>query len=218
MDPHIGERTMSPVDDITLSRYLDGELDYDRAKAITDRIHGEPAMHDKLVGMTTTQALLKSFSRMKSQEDIPVRLIRTLHQKKQKKIFSLGENRALQAAAVFLLFIGSFFLGRNNSTSHGVQASLFPVIPVALEQTINEVLEYQKSGLPQNWVELDNGVSARITPVRSFRGGKGEFYRLFVIDMDKAGSGQHFWGMARRSGKESWQTKGIFTNGTPGSI
>ena len=65
---------MSPVDDITLSRYLDGELDYDRAKAITDRIHGEPAMHDKLVGMTTTQALLKSFSRMKSQEDIPVLL------------------------------------------------------------------------------------------------------------------------------------------------
>lgn len=209
---------MSQVDDTTLSSYLDGELGYDRAKVVTDLIYRDSEVHDKLVGMAATQALLKSLQRRKTQEEIPDKIIKTLRRREKINIFPRGEKRFLQAAAVVLLFIGSFFVGRNSSTNQIFQSSHFPVIPLALERTINEVLEYQKSGSTNDWVEIEKGLSARVTPVRSFRGGKGEFYRMYVVDMDQAGSEQHFWGMAMRSGKESWQTKGVFTNGTPGNI
>jgi hypothetical protein len=209
---------MSQVDDITLSSYLDGELDYDQTKVVTEQIHHDPVVRDRLAGMASIQALLKAYGREKEREEIPDSTIETLRHSKQRKIFPLMEKRVLQAAAVLLLFIGSFLLGRNNSDTRNLQSSNFPVIPAALEQTINEVLENQKSGSPQSWVEIEKNISARVTPVRSFRGGQGEFYRMFVVDMVQAGSEQHIWGMAIRSGKKSWQTKGVFTNGTPGNI
>lgn len=209
---------MSQVDDITLSSYLDGELDYDQTKVVTEQIHHDPVVRDRLAGMASIQALLNAYGREKEREEIPDSTIETLRHSKQRKIFPLMEKRVLQAAAVLLLFIGSFLLGRNNSDTRNLQSSNFPVIPAALEQTINEVLENQKSGSTQSWVKIEKNLSARVTPVRSFRGGQGEFYRMFSVDMVQAGSEQHFWGMAIRSGKKSWQTKGVFTNGTPGNI
>lgn len=209
---------MSQVDDIALSSYLDGELDYNRAKKLTYLIHHDPDVHERLVDMATTQALLKSIGREKAREEIPNSLIQALNRRKQKKVFLPGGKQVLQVAAAVLLFIGSFFLGRNNGSSQYLQSSNFPVIPVSLEQTINNVLEYQKSGSVQTWVEIEKGVTARVTPVRTFRGSQGEFYRMFVVDMELLDSEQQFWGMAMRSGKERWQTKGVFTNGIPGNV
>ena len=80
------------------------------------------------------------------------------------------------------------------------------------------MLEYQKSGSDQNWIHIKGGRSARITPVRSFRSSDGNFYRMYLIDMKNETGTQQFWGMASRLGKENWQTKGVFTNGTPGEI
>lgn len=209
---------MSPVDDITLSCYLDGELDYDRASEITGQIYSDPNIHDKLVGMVTSLSLLKSYGRSESKKEVPLKLIQTLHQRKKGKLRFFSEMRIFQVAAVVLLFIGSFFIGRQNSSEQRYEPSLFPVIPASLEQTINQVLEYQKSGSAQKWVKMTTGVSARITPVRSFRGSGGEFYRMYLIDLDETDVKKQYWAMAVRSGKEHWQTRGFFTNGTPGSI
>ncbi len=209
---------MNPVDDLTLSSYLDGELGYDHAKVVTEQIHCDPAVRDRLAGMAAAQALLKAFGRDRAGEEIPDTTLATLRRSRRRRVFPLGEKRVLQAAAVFLLFIASFLLGRNNGDNRSLQSSNFPVIPAVLERTISEVLEYQKSGSTQDWVKIEKDLSARVTPVRSFRGGQGEFYRMFVVDMVQAGSEQHFWGMALRSGKKTWQTKGVFTNETPGNI
>lgn len=209
---------MSHVDDITLSSYLDGELDYYHAEDVTDRIHYDSATRDRLASLAAAQALLKSFARSRDGEASPERLVGTLRRRKHHRLFSLRDNRFVQAAAVFLLLLGSFLLGRNDNSGAHFQTSAFPVIPASLEQTISTVLEYERSGSTQEWVNIDKDVSARVTPVRSFRGGQGEFYRMFVVDMMRSGSEEHFWGMAKRSGKESWQTRGIFASDKPGNI
>lgn len=209
---------MSPVDDITLSCYLDGELDYDRANEVTSQIHCDPDAREKLVGMVTSLSLLKSYGWTKSKKEVPPKLIQTLHQRKKRKLLFFKEKTIFQVAAVVLLFVGSYFIGRQNSIEQRYESSFFPVIPASLEQTINQALEYQKSGSTQKWVKMTTGVSARITPVRSFRGAEGEFYRMYLIDLDETDEKQQYWAMAVRSGKEHWQTRGVFINGTPGRI
>ena len=105
---------MNPVDDTTLSSYLDGELDYDRAKTVTVKIYQDHGLRDRLVGMATSQVLLKSLGREKARQEIPDSLTAVLQQRKRRKIFPIERQEVLKAAAVALLFVGSFFLGRSN--------------------------------------------------------------------------------------------------------
>jgi hypothetical protein len=151
-------------------------------------------------------------------KEVPSKLTQALQQAKRTKWFPKEQRTILQVAAVIVLFVASYHIGRNNRVDQLYQPSLVPVIPASLEQTINTVLEYQKSGSVQNWVELQGGESARITPVQSFRGSEGKFYRMYLIDMTGDGTTQQFWAMASRKGKENWHTKGVFATDTPGSI
>ncbi|MBT8334067.1 MAG: hypothetical protein KJP19_06500 [Deltaproteobacteria bacterium] len=209
---------MSTIDDVTLSCYLDGELDYARATNVTDQIHGDEKTRDRFVSMATAHGLLRAYGQMEAREEIPPKPVQALKKSNRRTVFFLEQKTIFQIAAVLVLFIASYLIGRQNSVERMYKPSLVPVIPAALEHTINTVLEYQKSGSTQDWVQMEDGMSAKITPVQSFRGSEGTFYRMYLIDMSGNGETQKFWAMASRKGKENWLTKGVFATDTPGSI
>lgn len=209
---------MSRTDDKSLSCYLDGELDYPHAKEVTNQILQDARTRDRFIALATSQSLLRSYGQTELHKEVPSKLTQALQQAKRTKWLPKEQRTILQVAAVIVLFVASYLIGRNNRVDQLYQPSLVPVIPASLEQTINTVLEYQKSGSVQNWIELQGGESARITPVQSFRGSEGKFYRMYLIDMTGDGTTQQFWAMASRKGKENWQTKGVFATDTPGSI
>ena len=209
---------MSTIDDTTLSCYLDGELDYARATNVTDQIHRDVNTRDRFVAMATSHGLLRAYGQTEAHKEIPPKLAQALRSRHKRTRFTSRQRTIFQIAAVLLLFFASFLIGRQGSVVQVYQPSLVPVIPAALEQTINTVLEYQKSGSTQDWIEIEDGMSARITPVKSFRGSEGNFYRMYLIDMSGEGVTKKFWAMAARIGKENWQTKGVFTSDNPGRI
>jgi hypothetical protein len=209
---------MSVTDDISLSCYLDGELDYTRATEITNQINQNEETRDRFVAMAESQCLLRAYGQTEAGKNIPPKLIQALRNKNKQKRYFIKKRTIFQVAAVVLLFISSYFMGQQTRTGQLSQPSLVPVIPASLGPTINTVLEYQKSGSSPDWIQIQNGISARVTPVRSFRGSDGTFYRMYLIDMSDEGGTQQFWAMASRLSKENWQTKGVFTNGAPGII
>ena len=209
---------MSTIDDVTLSCYLDGELDYARATNVTDQIHRDVKTRDRFVAMATSHGLLRAYGQTEARKEIPAKLAEALRKGNRRTLSTLKQRTIFQIAAVLLLFVASYLIGRQSGVEQIYQPSLVPVIPAALEQTINTVLEYQKSGSTQDWVQIEDGISAKITPVQSFRGSEGNFYRMYLIDMSGEGGTQKFWAMASRKGKENWQTKGVFATDTPGSI
>ena len=209
---------MSTIDDTTLSCYLDGELDYARATNVTDQIHRDVNTRDRFVAMATSHGLLRAYGQTEARKEISPKLAQALRSSYKRTRFTLRQSTIFQFAAVFLLFVASFLMGRQGNVVQVYHPSLVPVIPAALEQTINTVLEYQKSGSTQDWIEIEDGMSAKITPVQSFRGSEGNFYRMYLIDISGEEGTQKFWAMASRIGKENWQTKGVFASDTPGSI
>ena len=209
---------MSITDDISLSCYLDGELDYARATDVTDQINQDEQTRDRFVTMAISHCMLRAYGQTEAHKKIPPRMAQVLRNDNKSKRYFLKNKTIFQAAAVVLLFIASYFMGQQTRTGQLYQPSLVPVIPASLGQTINTVLEYQKSGSNQNWIQIQGGISARVTPVRSFRSSDGNFYRMYLIDMNNEAGTQKFWAMASRLGKENWQTKGVFTDGEPGNI
>jgi surface antigen len=209
---------MNMNDDVILSCYLDGELDYARAAEVSDKIEINAYTRDRFVALATSQAQLRAYGQTHHNSAVPSHLTRIFQKTRKRNYFRLDQRGLMQLAAVLVVCVLSYFTGRQNNVDQSMQASLGPAIPTALEQTINSVLEYQKSGSDQGWIEMQNGTSARITPVKSFRGAEGKFYRMYLIDLSSESGAQQFWAMASRIGKENWQTRGVFTGGTPGNI
>ena len=209
---------MSTIDDMTLSSYLDGELDYAHANEVTSQIHEHSSVQKRFLALATSQALLRAYGQTEARREVPHHLINTLHAKKKNKLVRIPPKTIFQIAAVCVLFLSSYLVGRHYNIGPEYQPSLVPVIPTSLAQTINEVLEYEKSGSEQNWVELAGGGTARVTPVKTFRGTEGKFYRMYLIDLSGEEGVRHFWAMASRQSKENWETKGIFTGAVPGNI
>lgn len=209
---------MNMNDDVILSCYLDGELDYARAAEVSDKIERNAYTRDRFVALATSQAQLRAYGQTHHNSAVPSHLTRIFQKTRKRNYFRLDQRGLMQLAAVLVVCVLSYFTGRQNNVDQSMQASLGPAIPTALEQTINSVLEYQKSGSDQGWIEMQNGTSARITPVKSFRGAEGKFYRMYLIDLSSESGAQQFWAMASRIGKENWQTRGVFTGDTPGNI
>ena len=209
---------MNMNDDVILSCYLDGELDYARAAEVSDKIERNAYTRDRFVALATSQAQLRTYGQTHHNSAVPSHLTRIFQKTTKRNYFRLDQRGLMQLAAVLVVCVLSYFTGRQSNVDQSMQASLGPAIPTALEQTINSVLEYQKSGSDQGWIEMQNGTSARITPVKSFRGAEGKFYRMYLIDLSSESGAQQFWAMASRIGKENWQTRGVFTGDTPGNI
>lgn len=214
----LGGCPMSKNDDVILSCYLDGELDYARAAEVSGTIRQDAHTRDRFVALAASQAMLRAYGQTQGRRALPSHLTERFHQARKRRFFQLDQKGLLQIAAVLVVCIAGYFVGRQNSVDQSLQTSLIPIIPASLEQTISSVLEYQKSGSVQGWIEIQDGTSARVTPVRSFRGAEGTFYRMYLIDLTGEAGTQKLWAMASRVGKENWQTRGVFTGDTPGDI
>jgi len=202
---------MSLVDEYTLSQYIDGSLDYQRASEVAEQIARDRPTADMMGELLKVHVLLKSIGNETIGGNIPDKLTQTLREKRNRRqsFFRAGSWYFKLAASVVMILssiaFGYFFKPTTYET-----ASIFPQIPEALGKTVSSVLEDQKSGSVYLWVDETNKRSARISPVETFRNTSGGFYRIYNIDLNQAGINQHFTGVAFRKGKNEWQTQSVF--------
>jgi hypothetical protein len=202
---------MTLVDDHTLSQYIDGSLDYQRSCEVADKIAHDRPTADMMGELLKVHVLLKSLGNEHLSEKIPEQILESLNYRKRnrRRKFFFEKPYFQIAASVVLILSGVAFgyLGKSNSYD---SASFFPHIPAGLEKTVNDVLEDQKSGSVQDWVDEPNNLSARIWPVKTFRDPSGGYYRIYYVDLDQDGASRHFAGVAYRKGKNEWQTQSVF--------
>jgi len=202
---------MSLVDDHTLSQYIDGSLDYQRACEVADQITNDRPTAETMSELLKIHVLLKSMGHEYVSEKVPDQISTSLDFRRKNwrnPIFAKKSFFQIAASVVLVLSGVAFgYLGKPNSSD---MVSFFPHIPAGLEKTVNYVLEDQKSGSVQNWADEPNDLSARIWPVKTFRDATGGFYRIYYVDLNQGGASRHFAGVAYRRGKNEWQTQSVF--------
>lgn len=210
---------MTLVDDHTLSQYIDGSLDYQRSCEVADKIAKDRPTADMMNELLKTHVLLKSLGNERLSEKVPNRIFESLdHRRKNWPSTFFSGRTYFQIAASVLLILSGIAFGYLGKPSSYDSASFFPHIPAGLEKKVNYVLEDQKSGSIQKWVDAPNKLSARIWPVKTFRDPSGGFYRIYYVDLDQDGTSRHFAGVAYRKGKNEWQTQSVFVRENAGEI
>lgn len=204
---------MNSVDTKTLSCYLDGNLDFDKAVEIARLIEDDPKVKDQVVELLKSDCLLKAYGKSVQEESVPEELVTIVApQEKKQNIKRVTFFRPfLQIAVVMVMFVTGFLVARVNYNDATPQLAIFPEIPAPLAMTVNRVLEYEKSGSIYSWNSDDQTVSATITPIKSYRGKDGLYYRYYMIDLIQDGTKKVLKGIAHRQGKTEWKTDSIST-------
>ena len=74
---------MSITDDISLSSYLDGELDYARATDVTNQINQDKQTRDRFVAMALSHCMLRAYGQTEAHKKIPPRTGSSTEKRKQ---------------------------------------------------------------------------------------------------------------------------------------
>lgn len=207
---------MTRPDDEILSRYLDGELDYRTITEVTKRLGHDRDCQERLVQLVGVQARLRSMGTSIMAEEVPLpmrgvaRSNRSFGSWSSKPLSRMLPASLVRYAAVLALVVLGFLSGRTVGERPESIASLFPLIPTGLQQVVNRTLEFDPSGANRNWENRKLGVRARVEPVGTFRGTKGDFYRMYILKIVEGDTVRPYVGIARRTGKEAWQTRSFF--------
>lgn len=204
---------MKRVNVETLSCYLDGNLDFDTTVEISQLIEEDPTVQQQVIKLLKAECLLKAYGKSVQEESVPKELVEVVTpQEKKHNIRQLRFFQPfLRIAVVMVVFVTGFLVARINHTEAVSQSSVFPEIPATLAMTVNRVLEFEKSGTVYLWNSEDKTVSATITPVKSYRGNDGQYYRYYMIDLRQDGTKKTMKGIAHRQGKAEWKTDSIST-------
>lgn len=208
---------MKRLDDQLLCQYIDGTLDSIETAEIANWLAIDPEGRVRLAQLLGARARMRAFGKMVMAEPVPLNLVATVRRTPLGRNGSWVTWPVLRYAAALVLVISSFFLGRLQLTAAGTAAQVFPVVPVGLQQVVNATLELEPSGRERSWQDRQ-GLSARVVPIRTFRGEDGQYYRMFTLELSQDDQIQRYTAIARRTGKESWQTRSLSLEEIPSPI
>ncbi|SHO48095.1 anti-sigma factor [Desulfopila aestuarii] len=205
---------MKRPDDKVLSQYLDGALDYQTTSVVADQLGNDRDSRDRLVRLAGVQARLRSMGREVIDEEVPARLLATLRGGRlgrsaslSSSVFRIFSMPLMRYAAVVTLVMFGFFSGRFSGDRSTPATAFFPSIPVELQYVVNRTLEFEPSGIAKTWQDQQLGMEAKVEPVRTFRSPAGDYYRMYILEIVEGNTVHPYVGIARRTGKQTWQTR-----------
>ena len=204
---------MSNIDEKTLSRYLDGELDFEEVNRVADQIENDKPGQEMLLDMLRFQSLMRAMDKeeRKRAESAGLEAVQPEKSNMKPKLRLVRNSPLLQVAAALVLLVAGFLYGTHETNEAALSDRvLFPVVPTSLTQTISEVLEYEPSGTVRSWQEPKGNLSAEVRAVKSYRDKSGTVYRLYYVDVEENGNTRKLAGLAYREKKEQWATRSLF--------
>lgn len=199
-------------DRLTLSAYMDGELDWKTMQKVEAFIDRDREARQFILDNMRTTVLLRAGSTDALLEPVPDRL-RTIAAGAGSTPWIRPEAwfQVFKLAAAFALVvigIGMGFIlkpGAKLSPRHP-----FHLLPAAYQQAINQSLESHLSG---NALALDfkaDRLRIVVTPIRTYRNKDGQYYRGYTMELISGGEKQTLRGLAYRSGRSDWRTTALF--------
>lgn len=199
-------------DHLTLSAYMDGELDrktMQKVEAFLDR--DREARHFVLNSMRAT-VLLRAGSTDAMVEPVPDRLraiaagAATFRLPRLEAWFRMTKLAA--AFALVVIGAGIGFLLKPGAKS--LPQHPFHLLPAAYQRAINQSLESHLSGKALALDLKADRLRIVVTPIKTYRNKDGQFYRGYTMELISGDEKQTFRGLAYRSGRSDWRTTALF--------
>jgi hypothetical protein len=198
-------------DDLTLSSYVDGELDPESMREVEAFLESDADARKYVVNaIKTTARLRQSFNKV-LYEQVPEKLIKTILPTPQKKSrLSTVFHPALRMAAAIILILVGFGAGWLVPTNGDLPAFTMPTpFPAGYDQVLQEAMEYNLSGAPRQWQSPENQAVIIVTPVKTYRDNSGQYFREFRMEVSTASERRQINGLAYRQ-KGEWKTKAVY--------
>ena len=198
-------------DDITLSSYVDGELDPESMREVEAYLESDADARRYVVNAIKTTARLRESMNKVLYEEVPEHLINTIlpRQKKEYRRSTVFQPLFRMAAAIILILIG-FGAGWLVPTNGDKPAfTLSTPFPTRYNQVVQEAMEYNISGEPRQWQSPENQAVIIVTPVKTYRDKNGQYFREFRMEVSTASERRQVNGLAHRQ-KGEWKTKAVY--------
>lgn len=199
-------------DELTLSAYIDGELDPDTMREVDSFLEKDPDAQKYVLNAIRATARLRSCMNADLNEDIPEGLISAIRPQAAKK----GRRSAVihplfrMAAAIVLVLLG---FGAGSILQRGGNQNLTMLttaLPASYRQVVDQALENNLSGTPREWQAPRSAAIVRVTPIKTYRDKSGLYYREYRLEVSAERERQQIKGLAYRTAGGKWKTKAVF--------
>lgn len=199
-------------DHMTLSAYVDGELDPPAMREVKLFIENDTQARRYVLDAMHTTMLLKAAMCDAAHEPVPERLHNTVIKPASGRVSGPRDHfPAFKAAAAFALLTLGIGLGSILRPGNDIPSrSVGPLLPAAYQQVVNETLEHHLSGNPLS-MDLNSGNQhIIITPIKTYRDPDGRYFRDYYLEVKSPETHQRYKGMAYRNGPSQWRTTALF--------
>ncbi len=198
-------------DDLTLSSYVDGELDPESMREVELFIESDADARRYVVNAIKTTARLRQSLNKVLYEQVPEKLVNTiLTQQKEKGRFSTAFHPVFRMAAAIILILVGFGAGWLVPTNGDQPVFTMPTpFPAGYDQVLQEAMEHNLSGSPRQWQSPENQAVIIVTPVKTYRDNSGQYFREFRMEISTASERRQVNGLAYRQ-KGEWKTKAVY--------
>ena len=168
-----------PVDDLTISAYIDGELEAGECADLEHRLSDDAELRQRVVAFRgVDEALNQIFEPVMASEMPALRSPPTRETSRSRFRWQMRWRMGPGATGVAMAasLVCGFFLGGHffSQPTVGVDTGLG-----GYEAALSNTLESELSGASVEWVDAAVGVRATIMPVRTWRSRSGVFCREY---------------------------------------
>ena len=199
-------------DELTLSAYIDGELDPDTMREVDSFLEKDPDAQKYVLNAIRATARLRSCMNEDLNEDIPESLISAIRPQAAKKEHRSAVMHPLfrMAAAIVLVLLGfgaGSILKRDGNQNLSM---LTAALPASYSQVVDQALENNLSGTPREWQAPRSAAIVRVTPIKTYRDKSGLYYREYRLEVSAERERRQIKGLAYRTAGGKWKTKAVF--------
>jgi len=196
-------------DDITLSSYVDGELDSDSMQEVEAFLDSNADARKYVVNAIRTTARLRESMNQVLYEEVPEHLINAVLPRQESRRSPVFQQLFRMAAAIILVLLG-FGAGWFVPTNGDQPAFIMPTpFPAGYNQVLHDAMEHNLSGAPRQWQFPENKAVIVVTPVKTYRDKNGQYFREFRMEVSTATENRQVSGLAYRQ-KGEWKTKAVY--------
>jgi len=199
-------------DELTLSAYIDGELDPETMREVDSFLEQDKNAQKYVLNAIRASAHLRSCMNEDLRENIPEHLIAAIQSQPEKTERRKAVHHHLFriAAAILLVLLGfgaGSFLERNGK---GDFSALITALPAHYSEVVDQALENNLSGTPREWHAPRSAVIVSVTPVKTYRDKSGLYYREYRLEVRAERESRQIKGLAYRTADGKWKTKAVF--------
>ncbi|MCF6186912.1 MAG: hypothetical protein L3J49_05465 [Desulfobulbaceae bacterium] len=201
-------------DTVTLSSYLDGELDVRLTGQVADFVSVNEDGREFILDAIRTRALVRASTRNGSNTDTKslerIMASSGLARKGSGSVRRKPMQILTRIAAGIMVALLGFGAGSMVDRGNPVVAeTVIPQLPSTYRQVVVNTLENEVSGVTRQWTDQKDHLTVKVTPIRTYRDPQDHYYRKYKLVVISDSGRSQIIGLAWRDGKKSWETKSL---------